>query len=324
MMSLAEYCSIWPTAGGQQYYTQAVSTPKLRPILSYLVGWAVIVGEISTGSSCALNSADIVQSFVQVTHPEVDWHPWMTWLIYSGFLIGPIVINLKPTWLPAMNLFGAFWMIAGGIAWAVVFGVMAPKHDADFIFKLFLNNSGYSSSAWVFIMSFYTPMYGLYGTDGMMHLVEEMHDASKEAPRVMVWSMIFCSVTSWLGAVLMMWTAGDWESYMLDSQPYMNWWMDITRSVYGGGIFCALVMMGLNFFIIVGTNLAGSRLAWSMARDKAFPYSNYFAHVSERFGLPLRCMIAILVIDLVIGMDKRKEMSLIRLTWILRIDCPRQ
>lgn len=113
-----------------------------------------------------------------------------------------------------MNVFGAFWTIAGGIAWAVVFGVMAPKHDASFIFTLFVNNSGYASRGWVFIMSFYSPMYGLYGTDGMMHLVEEMKDASKEAPRVMVWSMIFCSVTSWLGALLLLWTAGNWEDYM--------------------------------------------------------------------------------------------------------------
>jgi hypothetical protein len=73
MTSLAEYCTIWPTAGGQQYYTQAVSTPALRPILSYLVGWAVLVGEISTGSSCALNSAQIIESFVEVTHPDYDW-----------------------------------------------------------------------------------------------------------------------------------------------------------------------------------------------------------------------------------------------------------
>lgn len=71
-----------------------------------------------------------------------------------------------------MNLFGAFWTIAGGIAWAIVFGIMAePKHDAKFIFTTFINNSGYSSKVWVFIMSFYSPMYGLYGTDGMMHLV---------------------------------------------------------------------------------------------------------------------------------------------------------
>jgi len=80
--------------------------------------------------------------------------------------------------------------------------------------------------------------------------------------------------------------------------------METTGSVIGGGVFCALIMMGLNFFIIVGTNNAGSRLAWSMARDKAFPYSEYFAHVSTRFHIPLRCMVAILVIDLVIGKSR--------------------
>lgn len=78
--------------------------------------------------------------------------------------------------------------------------------------------------------------------------------------------------------------------------------MDIYHSTYGGGVFCALVMIGLNYFIVVGTNTAGSRLAWSMARDRAFPYSSYFATVNKRFGIPLRAMIAILVIDLIIGL----------------------
>jgi choline transport protein len=64
-------------------------------------------GEISTGSSCAINSAEIIQSMVEVTHPDYDWKPWLTWLIYSIFLVGPIVMNLKQSWLPAMNTFGA-------------------------------------------------------------------------------------------------------------------------------------------------------------------------------------------------------------------------
>ncbi|KAK0119256.1 hypothetical protein ONS95_008107 [Cadophora gregata] len=302
MTSLAEFCSIWPTAGGQQYYTQALATGKFRPFLSYLVGWAVLVGEISTGSSCALNSSQVIASFVEVTHPEFVWKPWLTWVVYSIFFIGPIVQNLAPKYLPALNVFGAFWTIGGGLAWAISFLVLAPKKSGGFVFKMFINNTGYASRPWVFILSLYTPMYGLYGTDGMMHLVEEMRDASRQAPRVMVWSMIFCSITSWASAILMLFCAGDYETYMLASQPYMNWFMDIYHSTYGGGVFCALVMIGLNYFIVVGTNTAGSRLAWSMARDRAFPYSSYFATVDKRFGIPLRAMIAILVIDLIIGL----------------------
>jgi choline transport protein len=39
-----------------------------------------------------------------------------------------------------------------------------------------------------------------------------------------------------------------------------------------------------------------------MARDKAFPYSEYFAVVNKRFGIPLRAMLAIVVVDLIIGL----------------------
>lgn len=38
-----------------------------------MVGWCVLVGEISTSSSCALNSAEIVSALVEIIHPEVDW-----------------------------------------------------------------------------------------------------------------------------------------------------------------------------------------------------------------------------------------------------------
>lgn len=99
MASLAEYCSIWPTAGGQQFYTQVslilvaldvrrpevvqiVAPEKSRRFLSYLVGWCVLVGEISTSSSCALNSAEIVGALVEITQPQIHWK-----------VRGPVLLN---------------------------------------------------------------------------------------------------------------------------------------------------------------------------------------------------------------------------------------
>jgi choline transport protein len=74
------------------------------------------------------------------------------------------------------------WTVGGGLAWAVSFLVLAPKQNADFVVKLFLNNSGYESNGWVFIMSLYTPIFGLYGTDGLLHLLEETKNPSYVAP----------------------------------------------------------------------------------------------------------------------------------------------
>ena len=111
----------------------------------------------------------------------------MTWLIYSGFLIAPAVSNLLPKYLPALQLFGAFFNISNTLIWAIVFLVLADKNDSKFVFSQFLNTSGWTSRGWVFILSMYVPIYGLYGTDGVMHLTEEMRNASRDAP-VSVWS----------------------------------------------------------------------------------------------------------------------------------------
>ncbi|KZT18123.1 hypothetical protein NEOLEDRAFT_1159537 [Neolentinus lepideus HHB14362 ss-1] len=294
MASLAEYC-VWPTAGGQQYYVQAVTPEHMRWFLSYVVGC----------SSCALNSAQIVAASVQVANPVIEWKVRITPSVSAG-LRCPNVSNLAPRYLPYLNALDAFkrltgalrgplWNIGSGLTWATVFLVMAPKQDAAFVFTKagFINESGWDSSAWVFILSMYVPIYGLYGSDGVMHMVEEMSNPSRDAPRVMCWSMVWAGVTAWISAVIMCFTCGDYNTYLAGEQSYLLWFMDITHSVYGGGVFCALIMLGLNYFIIVNMNTAGSRLAWSMAKDGAFPTT---------FHLPLRTMVAILIIDWAVGL----------------------
>ncbi|KAJ4249756.1 hypothetical protein NW762_012097 [Fusarium torreyae] len=182
MASLAEYCGIWPTAGGQQFYVQKLATEKYGPILSYFVGWCLLLAEIATGSSCALNSANIIGTMVTIFHPSVDWKSYQTFLLYLALLIIPFLLNLKPGALPVYSTVGAVFTVVGFFGWAITLLATAPKADARFVFTKFLNNSGYSSNGWVFILGFYNPLYGLYGTDSMMHLVEEMKNASRDAP----------------------------------------------------------------------------------------------------------------------------------------------
>lgn len=95
----------------------------------------------------------------------------MTYLLYCGFLILPLVTGVMAgsKYAATFQLFAAGFNISALLTWAIVFLVMAPKTDAKFVFTKFVNTSGWSSDAWVFILSFYVPIYGLYGTDGVMH-----------------------------------------------------------------------------------------------------------------------------------------------------------
>ncbi|KAJ5100636.1 hypothetical protein N7456_006688 [Penicillium angulare] len=139
-----------------------------------------------------MNSADVLIGVIQVTYPE-----WKA-----------------ARHLPLFALIGGFIVIAGAITWAVLFLTMAPKQSVQFVFTEFINNSGYQSPGWVGIMSFYTPLYALYGTDGILHIAEEMNNPNSDAPRAMIWSMVISGVTTLLGAIILGFCAGDWKSYM--------------------------------------------------------------------------------------------------------------
>jgi hypothetical protein len=82
--------------------------------------------------------------------------------------------------------------------------------------------------------------------------------------RVMVWSMVWAGLTAWLSAIVMCFTVGpNWESYLEATSSYVvsvalsssccafltawqAWFMDALNSSYGGGIWIAIMMMGLN------------------------------------------------------------------------------
>lgn len=62
----------------------------------------------------------------------------------------------------------------------------------------------------------------------------------------MIWSMIFSTVVAFVSAIIMGFTTGNWVAEMETELPYFTWFINVTKSVYGGGVWCAIIMMGLN------------------------------------------------------------------------------
>ncbi|KAF5707560.1 choline permease [Fusarium mundagurra] len=280
MASLAEYCGIWPTAGGQQFYVQKLATEKYRPFLSYFVGWCLLLAETATGSSCALNTANITGTMVTIFHPNIDW---------------------KPSALPLYSTVGAVFTILGFFGWAITLLATAPKASAEFVFTKFINNSGYTNNGWVFILSFYTPLYGLYGTDSMMHLVEEMKNASQDAPRAMVWSMVLSGVATIVTDLILLFCCGNYTEYATALSPYVTWFSDVAGSEYAG-IYVAIVFGVVNLLVCTGILSSCSRLGWRMAEDRAFPWSHRLQKIDPKLQIPLNFIFAIMVVEVIIGL----------------------
>lgn len=77
--------------------------------------------------------------------------------------------------------------------------------------------------------------------------------------------MLWAGTTAWLSMIVMCYTVGpNWEDYLEatssyvvspawwrvsglgDSNIFQAWFMDVLDSTYGGGIWVAIMMMGLN------------------------------------------------------------------------------
>lgn len=54
-VSLGEIASLYPVSGGVYYWTYMLSPPGLKPIVSWIVGWLMVVGNLTV--SLAVNFA---------------------------------------------------------------------------------------------------------------------------------------------------------------------------------------------------------------------------------------------------------------------------
>jgi hypothetical protein len=64
------------------------------------------------------------------------------------------------------------------IAWFIVMVVVAAKapahRDSEFVFRTWINNTGWESNVICFITGLVNPLYSLGGLDGITHITEEM------------------------------------------------------------------------------------------------------------------------------------------------------
>jgi amino acid transporter len=139
------------------------------------------------------------------------------------------------------------------------------------------------------------PVYIFYGFESCGDIAEETQDAGRRIPRAMRLALIWGGITS------LVLTAA-----LLLAMPKHN---PVGATVTGGGVPFILgqLSQGLQDFTLVliiyaffscGTSIqgAGSRLAFSYARDGALPGSRFISRVHPRFKTPVNALLAGVVI----------------------------
>ncbi len=151
-LSLAEFSSMVPTAGGQYHYVAALSPLKHRRLLSWIAAWATLWGWILSALVGIFANAQQLQAYVILFAPDYEYERWHTTLIVIGLTTVFLGINvLGGQWLHRLTFLGIVLHI-GGYVTIIVYLLckVHPKNSASYVFSNLTNGSGWSSDgvAW--------------------------------------------------------------------------------------------------------------------------------------------------------------------------------
>jgi amino acid transporter len=295
-----ELGSHYPVAGALYQYSKF----SVGPAYGWFVGWfygialLVTVAAVDTG---------VVTYMAALTH---NWFGWSlnpathsTILIVTLILLG-VQTALNITGANVMGRiarFGVYVEFMGTFGIAVILLINGFHHGLGFLFSsqnvqhassnplsLDFHGNWLTGAALIAVLA---PVYIFYGFESCGDISEETKDAGRQIPRAMRLALIWGGITS------LVLTAG-----LLLAMPSHN---PVEATVAGGGVPFILGQLstGVQDFLLVliiyaffscGTSIqgAGSRLAFSYARDGALPASAWVSRIHSRFKTPVNALIA--------------------------------
>ncbi|KAH2232019.1 hypothetical protein KXV37_000297 [Aspergillus fumigatus] len=215
--SLAEFVSAYPVEGGMYHWIAAIAPKRYNSILSFATGWSTVFGWIFTTASTNLIYATNFMALIALYKTDLVIQPWMTFVAYQGFNIltgGTVMFGNR--FIPLINKFSFAQVCYLQLAWFVIMvtvAAAAPKHnDSEFVFRTWMNNTGWENNVICFITGLVNPLYSLGGLDGITHITEEMPNPGRNAPLALACTLGIAFVTGLTYLLSLMYSVQDYSS----------------------------------------------------------------------------------------------------------------
>ncbi|KAK7548107.1 putative choline transporter Hnm1 [Phyllosticta citricarpa] len=302
--SLAEFVSAYPTEGGMYHWVAAIAPAKYSGFLSFVTGWWSVSGWIFTTASTNLVYAQNFMALITLYRSDIVIKAWMTFVVYQITNLATAGIVLFGNRLiPAMNRFSLFYLQLAWFILLVTVVAAAPKHnDAEFVFRTWINNTGWENNVICFITGLVNPLYSLGGLDGITHITEEMPNPSRNAPLALLCTLLIAFVTGLTYLIALMFSVQDYAA-LSDSPtglPLAELFRQATSST--GGAFALIFLLWVALGpCMVGSQLSTSRVVWAFARDRGIPGSRWFSQVSKTWGVPFNAQLLVTAVCAALG-----------------------
>ncbi|CBX94161.1 hypothetical protein IAQ61_005371 [Plenodomus lingam] len=304
-LSMAEFLSAYPTAGGQ-YHWVAVITPKpWVPLASWITGWINVAGWIALTTAPSLLASQFISGFIFLFYPDFVLEKYHFWLIYVAFTVTGFIINaFLNRILPFINRGALLWTLGGFVVISItVLACASPDYaSAEFVFTEFINVTGWPDGvAW--LLGLLQGAYGLTGYDAVAHMIEEIPDASVQGPKIMVYSVVIGTVTGFIFLMVLLFVSGgDMELITSSGAGVLLAILQKATSSRAGAVCLGLIPLICLMFGQIAIMTTSSRMTYAFARDGGLPMSKLFSHVHHGLGLPLNALMLSATLSILFGL----------------------
>ncbi|RDL32687.1 Uncharacterized protein BP5553_09143 [Venustampulla echinocandica] len=291
-VSLAKFVSSYPTEGAMYHWIAAIAPRRMTGYLSFVKGWCTVFGWIFTAASTNLIYS---QNFIPLI---------TTFVVYQVLnLATASIVMFGNKAIPGLNRFSLFYL---QIAWFVIMitvAATAPSHkDTEFVFRTWINKTGWESNVICFITGLVNPLYSLGGLDGISHITEEMPNPSRNAPLAITITLSIAFVTGLTYLITLMFSVQDYSALATTSTglPLAELFLQATQSV--GGAFALTFMLWIAIGpCMVGSQLSTGRIFCAFTHDGALPFSSTWTKVHPTLRIPLNAQLAVTAIIAILG-----------------------
>ncbi|RYP17665.1 hypothetical protein DL767_009968 [Monosporascus sp. MG133] len=303
--SLAEICSVYPTAGGVYYWSALLSTPRWAPVTSWITGWLTLVGNWTVTLSINFGGAQLILSAISLWNEDFVANAWQTILMFWAVMILCYLINIFGSkYLDLINTVCIYWTGASVIILLVTLLSMADqRRSGEFVFAHYDASGSGWPSGWSFFVGLLQPAYVLTGYGMVAAMCEEVQTPEREVPKAMVLSVVAAGITGLLYIIPILFVLPDVQALLdvASGQPIGLIFKTATGSA-GGGFAMLFLILGIWLFAGVGALTASSRCTYAFARDGAIPGSGLWKRVDKRFDIPLWGLTLSFIVDCLLGL----------------------
>ncbi|KAF2179374.1 GABA permease [Zopfia rhizophila CBS 207.26] len=287
--SMAEMCSAYPVAGGQYSWVAILAPQRWARGFSYVCGWFMLIGILAMGATNNFIAANFILGMSNLNNPEYTIERWHTVLVAYLITFLATASNIFiPHFLEKISTGILVWNI---VSFFVVFITILATNDhkqpASFVFGTFQNSTGFNP-AYAAILGILQSAFGMCCYDAPSHMVEEIKNARKQAPRAIVMSVYIGAITGFIFLVSLSFCMGDIETTAKTPTgvPVIEIFFNSTGSVGGASALASLITV-IAVFCANSLMAEGSRAVFAFARDHGLPFSATFSKVSDKKKVPI-------------------------------------